>query len=68
MLLAVNTDSYNARGAWVTIDNGLHDAGSSLKCIYSTDKGQVGQELKIEARNGKAVFLNVPPAGFVIFG
>jgi hypothetical protein len=68
MLLALNTDSYNAQSAWVTVDNSLHDEGSPLKCIYSTDKRQVGQELKIERRNGKAMFLNVPPAGFVIFG
>lgn len=68
MLLALNTDSYNARSAWVTVDDSLHEEGSPLKCIYSTDKGQVGQVLKIERRNGKAVFLNVPPAGFVIFG
>ncbi|MFZ2163723.1 MAG: alpha-amylase family glycosyl hydrolase [Sideroxyarcus sp.] len=68
MLLALNTDSYNARGAWVTIDNDLHDEDSPLKCIYSTEKPQVGQELKAAKKNGKAVFLTVPPAGFVIFG
>jgi glycosidase len=68
MLLALNTDSYNARSAWVTVDDRLDEEGGTLKCIYSTDKGQVGQELRIERRNGKAVFLNVPPAGFVIFG
>jgi glycosidase len=68
MLLAINTDSYNARGAWVTIDNNLHDEGTPLKCIYSTEKHQIGQELKIENRNGKSVFLSVPPAGFVILG
>lgn len=68
MLLALNTDSYNARGAWVTIDNDLHNEGSPLKCIYSTEKPQVGQELTIARKNGKAVFLTVPPAGFVIFG
>jgi hypothetical protein len=68
MLLAINTDSNNARGAWVTIDNNLHDGGTPLKCIYSTEKQQIGLELKIANRNGKAVFLSVPPAGFVIFG
>jgi hypothetical protein len=68
MLLAINTDSNNARGAWVTIDNNLHDEGCPLKCIYSTEKKQIGQELKIANINGKAVFLTVPPAGFVIFG
>ena len=67
ILLAINTDSYNARSAWVTVDDSLHDEGSKLKCIYSTDKGQAGQGLNIERRNGKAVFLNVPAAGFVIY-
>lgn len=68
MLLALNTDSYNARSAWVTVDDGLNREGNILKCLYSTDKKQVGQGLQIERKNGKAVFLNVPPAGFVIFG
>jgi len=67
ILLAINTDSYNARNAWVTVDDSLHNEGSKLKCIYSTDKGQHGQGLNIEMRNGKAVFLNVPAAGFVIY-
>jgi len=50
----------DCRSYWV-------EEGSTLKCIYSTDKGQVGQGLKIDRRNGKAIFLTVP-AGFVIFG
>lgn len=68
MLLAINTDSNNARSAWVTIDNNLHDEDCPLKCIYSTEKQQIGQELKIANRNGKAVFFTVPSVGFVIFG
>jgi glycosidase len=67
ILLAINTDSYNARSAWVTVDDSLHNEGSKLKCTYSTDKGRLGQGLNIEMRNGKAVFLNVPAAGFVIY-
>ena len=38
-----------------------------LTCIYSTDSRQVGQESKVEPRNGKAVLLTVPAAGFVIY-
>jgi len=67
MLLAINTDPQNARKAWVTIDADLHQTGETLRCIYSTDSAQVSQSLRIEARNGKAVELTVPAAGFVIF-
>jgi hypothetical protein len=38
-----------------------------LKCIYSTDATQIGQAVTVEARNGKAVLVTVPAAGFVIF-
>jgi glycosidase len=67
MLLAINTDYDHPRTAWVTIDNELHQSGDILKCIYSTDVTQIGQSLTVEARNGKAVLLTVPAAGFVIF-
>ena len=67
MLLAINTDYDNPRKAWVTIDNELHKAGDELKCIYSTDAAQIGQSVTVEARNGKAVLVTVPAAGFVIF-
>ncbi|MGP1385932.1 MAG: alpha-amylase family glycosyl hydrolase [Thainema sp.] len=68
ILLAINTDYDQPRTAWVTIDNDLHQSGDSLKCIYSTDPVQVSQTISIEARNGKAVLMTVPAAGFVIFG
>lgn len=67
VLLAINTDYFNPHTVWVTIDNGLHATGDLLKCIYSTDASQIEQELRVESRNGKAVQLTVPPAGFVIF-
>ena len=67
MLLAINTDYDHPRTAWVTIDNELHEAGDELKCIYSTDASQIGQAVTVEARNGKAVSITVPAAGFVIF-
>jgi hypothetical protein len=67
VLLAINTDYVQPKTAWVTIDNDLHDAGDTLNCIYSTDAGQIGSTVTIESRNGKAVLLTVPAAGFVIF-
>lgn len=67
MLLAINTDAHASRTAWVTLDDSLHSAGETLRCLYSTDAAQTGQLLTVEARNGNAVLLTVPPAGFVIF-
>jgi glycosidase len=67
VLLAINTDPQSATTAWVTIDDGLHAAGDELRCLYSTDHGQVGQAVQVEARNGKAVRLSVPAAGFAAY-
>ncbi|MBD2328092.1 alpha-amylase family glycosyl hydrolase [Alkalinema sp. FACHB-956] len=67
MLLAINTDYDQPRTAWVTIDNELHQTGDGLKCIYSTNASQMGELVTVEARNGKAILVTVPAAGFVIF-
>jgi glycosidase len=67
VLLAVNTDVDAARTAWVTIDNGLHAASSRLTCLHSTSSAQIGSTVTVGARNGKAVQLTVPAAGFVAF-
>lgn len=67
LLVAINTDLYESRTAWVTLDAGLHAAGKELVCGYSTDQGQVGQRLRIEPLNGLSVTLTVPPAGVVIY-
>ncbi|MGQ9871187.1 hypothetical protein [Leptodesmis sp.] len=67
ILLAINTDYDQPKMAWVTVDNELHQAGDILTCICSTDAAQIGQSVTVEARNGKAVLLTVPAAGFVIF-
>jgi hypothetical protein len=67
LVLAINTDPDAASTAWVTIDDGLHAAGDELRCLYSTDAGQIGQTATVEARNGKAVRLTLPPAGFAVY-
>jgi len=66
-LLAINTDPDRPTSAWVTIDNDLHAAGERLRCLYSTDSTQISTELAVEARNGKAVLLTMPPGGFVVY-
>lgn len=67
VLLAINSDLFNPSEAWVTIDNGLHATDDKLRCIYSSDATEIGRQIQIEPRNGKAVRLSVPPAGFVIY-
>jgi hypothetical protein len=51
----------------VTIDAGLHATGSQLTCLHSTAAAQIGSHVTVEARNGKAVQITVPPAGFLAF-
>jgi hypothetical protein len=53
--------------AFVTIDNDLHAAGDRLTCLYSTDATDIGRSVAVEARNGKAIALTVPAAGFVVY-
>ncbi len=68
-VVAISTDPDRPTTAWVTIDKGLHDEGSKLSCIYSTDPGQIGRNFPVEAKNEKtrnAVHVTVPPGGVVI--
>jgi glycosidase len=67
VLLAINTDPRQARTAWVTTDDSLHRVGDRLTCLYSTDAAELGKDVPVEPRNGKAVRLAVPPAGFVAY-
>ncbi|HMK64409.1 MAG TPA: alpha-amylase family glycosyl hydrolase, partial [Thermodesulfobacteriota bacterium] len=66
-LVAINTDYDRPSTAWVTIDSELNNSGDALTCLYSTDSAEIGQKINVEARNGKAVLLTVPPAGLVIY-
>ena len=66
-VVAINTDTANAQSSWVTIDAALNNPGDKMKCIYSTDASQVGMVVTVEPRNGSAVNISIPPAGFVIY-
>ncbi|WP_219816687.1 alpha-amylase family glycosyl hydrolase [Arthrobacter sp. ZGTC131] len=66
VVCAINTDVGASRTAWVTIDSRLHAVGSKFKYAYSTDQTKPGLEVAAEARNGRAISVTVPPAGFVI--
>jgi glycosidase len=67
LVLAINTDPDQERSTWVTVDDGLHRVDDVLTCVYPGD-GTTPREARAEARNGKAVRLTVPAAGFVIYG
>lgn len=67
VLCAVNTNPDHATTAWVTIDNFLHNVGDALNCIFTTDAVMVNPVVNVQARNGKAVQLTVPPKGFVVY-
>lgn len=68
MLLAINTDADNPCTAWVIVDHGLHRDGDLLKCLYSTEAEQIGQDLVIQEVKPytSAVLLTLPPAGLAI--
>jgi glycosidase len=65
LLCAVNTDTGQAREAWVTVDSGINQPGGSLSCIF----GDMGHVLGVQrAADGRSmVKLKVEPAGFVIY-
>ena len=67
VVCALNTHYEQPSSAWVTLDAGLHRAGDVLTCLYSTDPGQIGTKVSVEARNGRSAKLTVPAAGFAIF-
>jgi glycosidase len=66
-LCAANTDSYRPITVWVTVDHGLQPAGKQMVCLLSTDAPQVGGTTLVESRNGSAIRITVPPAGFVVY-
>jgi glycosidase len=67
ILSAINTDAENSRTAWVTLDNASHNLPAQLTCLYSSNTTQIGLQVTVEARNGKAAQITVPPGGFVIY-
>jgi glycosidase len=67
LLCAINTDPDNALTAFVTIDHELHAAGDKLSCLYSTNTAEIGRVIGVQPKNGTAVSVTVPPAGFVVY-
>ena len=66
-LCAVNTDTAHALTVWITVDHDVHPPGGRMRCLFSTDATQRMQEVEIVAKNGSAIHITVPPAGFVVY-
>ncbi len=66
VVCAFNTDTVAARRAWVTIDAGLNDATAAYTYRYHSDPGIVGTSTAVAARNGRAIDVGLPPAGFAV--
>jgi glycosidase len=67
-LCAINTDPNQPLTVWATIDKNLNPPGRSQKvCLMSTDSGQRNARAQVHAKNGSAIQITVPPAGFVVY-
>jgi glycosidase len=68
ILLAINTDSDEARSVSVIVDRDLHAPGTTMQCLYSTEPAEVGGSITVtEKPDGKRVVnLTMPVTGFVI--
>jgi glycosidase len=66
VLCAINTDPAQERTAWVTVDEELHAAGESLVLRYGSAAGQASV-VGVEARNGCAVSISLPPGGVAVY-
>ena len=66
-LCAINTNAKKQLRVWVTLDNSLNPAGKKLVCLFSTKPSQKGSKVTVQGRNGSAVLITVPPAGFVVY-
>ncbi len=74
ILIVLNTNAKESRGAEVTVDAGLHQIGSTMKYLFRSDqagsdtKPQPDQQAKVQHHeDGRAtVFIELPPAAMAI--
>lgn len=68
-LCAINTHPIETCTAYVSLDDARHgEEQASLRCIYSTDPKQIGQEIQVNASsNGNVVPISVPAGGTLVF-
>jgi glycosidase len=68
LVCAINNSLDTELFAWVCIDNRLNATGDQFTCIFSSDiSTQTIKSSAVEAKNGKALRISVPPAGFAVF-
>jgi len=68
MLCAVHTDRVQPLTVWITVDHALHPPGSILECLFASNPTDVGKKAVVEARNGSAIRITLPPAGCAVYG
>ena len=68
LLCAINTHPDQPSTAWVTVDDSLHQTGDKFERLFTTDAAVGAAQTPVEARNGKAIALTLPAAGFVVYG
>jgi glycosidase len=66
-LCAINTNANDPLTVWVTVDHQISPPGKTMSCLLSTDSKQKGSAATVDPRNGSAVLITVPAAGFVVF-
>jgi glycosidase len=66
-LCAINTRADTPLTVWATVDHDITPAGGQMTCLLSTDPGQEGSKVTVDAKNGSAIRVTVPPAGFVVY-
>ncbi|MGS0684811.1 alpha-amylase family glycosyl hydrolase [Nakamurella sp. GG22] len=66
VLCLINTDPAGARQAWVTVDAGLHRPADTLRLLHATTPGPP-LTVGVEQRNGMAVQVSLPAAGFAAY-
>ena len=65
-VVAINTDPDAATTAWVTVDGALHQEGDTLRCAYCPGDLQPCK-VRVEARNGLAIKVTLPPGGVAVY-
>ena len=66
IVCAFNNDPVAARTAWVTVDAGLNGGVAAYGYDHCSDPGAVGTTTRVESRNGRAIEVTLPAAGFAV--
>ena len=67
LICAINNSTNEELSVWVTIDNRIHNQGDCFSRVFCSGDQGVAHTTRVEDRNGKAIHIIVPPAGFVIY-